>query len=286
MHDTTYFQRITPLLSAVEEAALISVVHGTSLDDHTLLSIEVRAACASSEAARTHLIYANQGLVTSIAKRYAHPDIPLDDAIQDGNIGLFRAIDKYDPAKGRFSTCAYQWIRKEIQVAQQNTGRLIRIPVHMHNARAAIHREGRRLTQELRRTPTLAEIGAVLGKSEQWVSRILIALSDIGSLDAPVKNDKDGHDSTATPHNIVIDYANSVESLVATREYQRELRTALQRLPLRTARVLRLRCGLDDGQSRTFAEVASTLGLTKQRVQQIEREGTKTLERWFQAAGA
>jgi len=266
-----------PLLTKVDEERLGAAVAqgleaaaelarlGSSLP--TARRRELRALVQAGERATTEFCQANLRLVVSIAKRYQASGLPLLDLVQEGNLGLLHAVEKFDHTKGfKFSTYATWWIRQAITRGIANTGRTIRLPVHAGDLVNRVQRGSARLEMRLGRRPTPAELAHEVDLTPARVAEVLAMSTEAVSISAPLSDDGDGElgdvmeDVTAvSPLEQVL--ANAVPT---------ELARLLAVLDEREREILRLRYGLDQGEPRTLEEVGERMHLTRERIRQIE----------------
>ena len=273
-----------PLLTVEEELDLaIRIVNGRQARKTCMKSTGREAAALrrqlepvveDGQRAREHLIKANTRLVVSIAKRYIGSGVAFLDLIQEGNLGLMKAVEKYDYTKGfRFSTYATWWIRQTITRAIADQARTIRVPVHMSDRIRQLYRANHELEQRLGRTPTIEELAGGVGldvRKVQWIMKVSwLPLS----LESPVGDEEDSELG-----NFIEDKFSPTPMQSAYQSMLKEkLDEALASLPPREARVLRMRFGLDDGTAYTLEEVGQKFGLTRERIRQIEGRALRRL---------
>ncbi|MSP14801.1 MAG: sigma-70 family RNA polymerase sigma factor [Chloroflexi bacterium] len=271
-----------PLLTAEEEVDLAKSLergkearrrllrNGTGGEDRKRLEME----SVRGEDARKHLVKANSRLVISMAKKYIGQGVPFLDLIQEGNLGLMKAVEKFDYRRGhKFSTYATWWIRQAITRAIADQGRTIRVPVHMSDRIRKLYRLSQRLEKELGRTPTPEEIATEMDlpfKKVRWLMRISQRPL---SLEKPV-----GEEQDSELGDFIEDDETPAPTETATHHLlQEELEAIFTSLTPREARVLQLRFGLKDGHAYTLKEVGEKFGLTRERIRQIEAEALARL---------
>jgi RNA polymerase primary sigma factor len=271
-----------PLLTARLEVELaILMERGEYADaralaegDRSELRRQLEADVVRARHARRRLTEANLRLVVSVAKKYIGRGMSLLDLIQEGNIGLIRAVEKFDYVKGyKFSTYATWWIRQAITRAIADQARTIRVPVHMVETINKLIRTSRRLLQELGREPTADEIGAEMQIPAEKVREIIKASQEPVSLEAPI-----GEEEDSRLGDFVEDAGALAPAEAASHQLLREqMENVLDSLSGRERRVLQLRFGLDDGRSRTLEEVGKEFGVTRERIRQIEAKALRKL---------
>ena len=268
-----------PLLTAEQEVSLSKRIERGRNARETMARGEgnranLRLFIEDGWAAREHLITANSRLVISVAKKYMGRGVPFLDLIQEGNIGLIRAAKKFDYRRGhKFSTYATWWIRQAVTRAIADQGRTIRVPVHMGDQINRLLRTSHQLTQLLGRDPTTEELAESLSVTPKKVENMIQVARRPISLETPTDEEED---------SILSDFIQDEESpapteIVTHLLLREQLRDVLHTLPPREVRILQLRYGLHDGQSYTLEEVGRKMGVTRERVRQIEAQALSRL---------
>ena len=272
-----------PLLTKADEQRLGEVIEsgvaaGEALAQPAGLSPsrrrDLRAEVAAGERARRQFVQANLRLVVSVAKKYQASGLPLLDLVQEGNLGLMHAVDKFDHKKGfKFSTYATWWIRQAIQRGVANTARTIRLPVHAGDAVARVLKTETRLQMELARPPTIAEVAKELGTTPDKVVEALGFPADTRSLFEPL-----GEDGDAELADVIEDRgaASPLDEAVAA-VMPEEIRRLLSFLDGREGAILRMRFGLDGGEPMGVEQVAVQFNLSRERIRQIEARAMSKL---------
>jgi len=279
-----YFNSVgdVPLLTAEEEVDLSKRIE-RGRDARAELAQGVRSQERRRElqrviedgwAAREHLVLANSRLVISVAKKYIGRGVPFLDLIQEGNIGLIRATKKFDYKRGhKFSTYATWWIRQAVTRAIADQGRTIRLPVHMGDQINKMLRVSHRLTQELGRSPNIDELADTLDVLPEKVEQMMEVSRRPLSLERPIDEEEDSFLG-----DFVKDEDSPAPPEVATEHLLKQhMNEILETLPPREARILQLRYGLGDGESYTLEEVGKKMGVTRERVRQIEAQALRRL---------
>jgi len=271
-----------PLLSAEEEKELALALREGKAAKRRLASgdpspderEELEEKVEAGDRARRSFIEANSRLVISIARRYLGRGLPLSDLMQEGNLGLIKAVERFDPDKGhRFSTYATWWIRQAILRAVADQGRTIRLPAHIVDEWNKLNRVSKRLAQELGREPTNEDLAAELDMSQERVNDLRRLGGQPLSLETPV-----GEEEESTLAEFIEDDVTPTPSSMASDLLMGErVEDALDSLTPREARVLRLRYGLEDGEDYTLEQVGEKLGLTRERIRQIQAQALRRL---------
>ncbi len=271
-----------PLLTAEQEVSLAKRIERGKRAREAMAAgpttmrkrLELRTTVEDGWAAREHLITANSRLVISVAKKYMGRGVPFLDLIQEGNIGLIRAAKKFDYRRGhKFSTYATWWIRQAVTRAIADQGRTIRVPVHMGDQINKLLRVSHQLTQRLGRDPSIDELADSLEVTPKKVENMIQVARRPLSLETPTDEEED---------SVLGDFIQDEESpapaeLVTLNLLREHLQEVLNMLPPREVRILQLRYGLLDGQSYTLEEVGRKMGVTRERVRQIEAQALSRL---------
>ncbi|MGC4997962.1 MULTISPECIES: sigma-70 family RNA polymerase sigma factor [unclassified Streptomyces] len=282
----------TPLLDAAKEVELSQTIEAGVFARQVLDGQEETAAEASreelealfdeSERAKDVFIRSNLRLVVAVARRYPRSGLPLLDLIQEGNAGLVRAVEKFDYRKGfKFSTYATWWIRQAITRSIADQSRTIRLPVHLVEELGRIRRVQREFNREHGRDPEPAEIAAELGSTPERVTDVLDWSRDPVSLNMPVDDEGETQFGDLLEDTSAVSPEQSVLSLLR----REELDDLIGRLDERTASIIKMRYGIEDGRERTLTEVGKEHGLTRERIRQIEKHALLELKKLARDTG-
>ncbi|MFF7448435.1 MULTISPECIES: sigma-70 family RNA polymerase sigma factor [unclassified Streptomyces] len=282
----------TPLLDAAKEVELSQIIEAGVFARQVLDGFEearadatreeLEALVADAERAKDVFIRSNLRLVVAVARRYPRAGLPLLDLIQEGNAGLVRAVEKFDYRKGfKFSTYATWWIRQAITRSIADQSRTIRLPVHLVEELGRIRRVQREFNREHGRDPEHAEIAAELGSTPERVTDVLDWARDPVSLNMPVDDDGDTQFGDLLEDSSAVSPEQSVLTLLRSEE----LDDLIGRLDQRTASIIKMRYGIEDGRERTLTEVGKEHGLTRERIRQIEKHALLELKKLARDTG-
>ncbi|MFD4698349.1 sigma-70 family RNA polymerase sigma factor [Streptomyces niveus] len=283
----------TPLLDAAKEVELSQTIEAGVYAQQILDGVvesegagarreELEALVATGERAKDVFIRSNLRLVVAVARRYPRSGLPLLDLIQEGNAGLVRAVEKFDYAKGfKFSTYATWWIRQAITRSIADQSRTIRLPVHLVEELGRIRRVQREFNREHGRDPDPTEVAAELGSNAARVTDVLDWARDPVSLNMSVDDDGDTQFGDLLEDTSAISPEQSVLTLLRSEE----LEDLIGRLDHRTASIIKMRYGIDDGRERTLTEVGKQHGLTRERIRQIEKHALLELKKMAHDVG-
>lgn len=278
-----YFSEVgkSPLLTREQEVALAKQVELGAAAKKRLETEDIapdeqaalKQAVEAGEAAQHKLVTANARLVISLARNYLGQGVPLLDLVQEGNIGLMRAAEKFEWRRGyKFSTYATWWIRQALTRAVADQGRTVRLPVHRHEQARKLHKAKRELTKALGREPTSAELAEELDESPDKVERLIQEAQHPMSLEKPIGEHGQSVFGEFLESDELLPVDISEEEALAY-----DIQTVLSALPFRQARIIELRYGLRDGHEYTLKEVGERFGLTRERIRQIEQDALHRL---------
>ncbi|MFC5815835.1 RNA polymerase sigma factor RpoD/SigA [Nonomuraea sp. NPDC050478] len=275
-----YLQQIgvIPLLSAADEVDLAKRIEAGLYAGHLIGrgagSPELEDVRRDGERAKELLIRSNLRLVVAAARKFAHRGLPMTDVVQEGNLGLMRAVEKFDYRRGyKFSTYGMWWIRQAIERGIHDKSRTVRLPIHVAEELARLLTVERRLAVELGRDPGLDELAEAAGRSVRQVARLRMLAQETVSLDMPVGDRGEGRigDLIADEDGL------EVQELTERRALGAELNRLVTSLPPREAYIIRLRFGLAGREIMTYTEIAAQMGLTRERIRQLEKQAFKRL---------
>ncbi|MEV4800821.1 sigma-70 family RNA polymerase sigma factor [Nonomuraea sp. NPDC049421] len=276
----TYLEQIgkTPLLSADDEVDLARRIEAGLYAGHLIErgagTPELDHIVLDGRRAKEKLIRSNLRLVVAVARRYSYRGLPLLDVIQEGNLGLIRAVEKFDYRRGfKFSTYGMWWIKQAIERGIHDKSRTVRLPTHVAEELSRLLRVERRLATELGREPTDAELSAAAERTPAQVATLRRLGQETVSLDLPVGE----HGESRMGDMIADEDGLEVQELTERRALSAELRQVVTSLPPREAFVINLRYGLSGEQAQSYTAIAAHLGLTRERIRQLEKQALKRL---------
>jgi RNA polymerase sigma factor (sigma-70 family) len=276
----TYLEQIgkTPLLSAADEVNLARRIEAGLYAGHLIergdATPELGLLVRDGQRAKDLLIRSNLRLVVAAARRYSYRGLPMLDVIQEGNLGLIRAVEKFDYTRGyKFSTYGMWWIRQSIERGIHDKSRTVRLPIHVAEELSRLIRIERQLAADFGREPTDAELGDAAERSHAQVSALRKLGQDMVSLDIPVGEYGEGKIGDM----IADDDGLQVQEVTERRAMSAELHQVVTTLPPREAFVIKLRYGLTGQEAQSYTEIAAHLGLTRERIRQLEKQALKRL---------
>ncbi len=273
--EIVYGKQVQEMIRLLEASAVTVAVQGTETDSDMSLA-EVQQVIHTGQRAKKKMVEANLRLTVAIAKKYQHRGLELLDLIQEGNIGLDKAVDKFDPGKGyRFSTYAYWWIRQAITRALAQQTRAVRLPIHITEKLNKIKKTQRILSQELGRTPKITEMAARVNLTPKQIRQYMDWAQNPISLDLPV-----GENGDTQLGELINDTKPSadIENQVHCAWLQQEINELFADLPLQQQQVLGLRFGLEDGVEKSLSDIGKKMKLSRERVRQIQANALKQLQ--------